>query len=332
MDLPSVVRGLTLVSPTSFVRVLVSRVTGITHYCCCEYCVSLCIPSLFLPRPNSAVHCGLFCVLSVAVTFLSVSLSFSVNPCSCHPKMSLPTPPNEQMTASEAVTIKVASTAVESSVSMSQSRVSGTSANVKLELNESDVLAVSGGIDGHGLDASGRDEGIVDRSPGERYVRFAEKLGCGAYKDVYRAYDTIEGIEVAWNEVKLSGISKSDKVRIINEVQLLQKLNHKNIISFYGSWTNREKEQVIFVTEILSSGTLKSFIKKVQVIRWNVAKRWANEILDGLVYLHTQDPPVSHRDLKCDNIFINGTSGDLRIGDLGLSTAISKSKVCVQVL
>ena len=55
----------------------------------------------------------------------------------------------------------------------------------------------------------------------------------------------------------------------------------------------------------------------------------AIQILKGLEYLHSNDPPIIHRDLKCDNIFINGTSGDLRIGDLGLSTVISnKSQVC----
>ena len=208
-----------------------------------------------------------------------------------------------------------------------QSKMSKANSSAKLEMSESDVLAVSD-ID---LSLSGGlvddDPGIIERSPGGRYVRFIEKLGSGAYKDVYRAYDTIEGIEVAWNQVNLAGIPKADKIRIINEVRLLEKLDHQNIISFYGSWVNREREQVVFVTEILSSGTLKSFIKKVQVIRWNVAKRWAIQILNGLLYLHSQVPPVSHRDLKCDNIFINGTSGDLRIGDLGLSTAISKSKV-----
>ena len=89
-----------------------------------------------------------------------------------------------------------------------------------------------------------KDEGIIEKSPGGRYVRFAEKLGSGAYKDVYRAYDTIEGIEVAWNMVNLGGIPKSEKARIINEVRLLEKLNHANIISFHGSWVNREAEQV----------------------------------------------------------------------------------------
>jgi len=86
----------------------------------------------------------------------------------------------------------------------------------------------------------------------------------------------------------------------------------------------------MFVTEILSSGTLKSFINRVKVIRWKIAKRWAIQILKGLEYLHSQKPPIIHRDLKCDNIFINGTSGDLRIGDLGLSTVMSnKGKLSV---
>jgi WNK lysine deficient protein kinase len=168
---------------------------------------------------------------------------------------------------------------------------------------------------------------IVERSPGGRYVRFMEKLGSGASKDVYRAYDTQEGIEVAWNVVNLSGVPKAERNRIVNEVRLLERLHHQNIISFHGSWVNRERQEVNFVTEILSSGTLKSFINKVQVIRWKIAKRWAFQILKGLEYLHSQDPPVIHRDLKCENIFINGTSGDLRIGDLGLSTVHRNGKV-----
>lgn len=168
---------------------------------------------------------------------------------------------------------------------------------------------------------------IVERSPGGRYVRFMEKLGSGASKDVYRAYDTQEGIEVAWNVVNLSGVPKSERNRIVNEVRLLERLHHHNIISFHGSWVNRERQEVNFVTEILSSGTLKSFISKVQVIRWKIAKRWALQILNGLDYLHSQNPPVIHRDLKCDNIFINGTSGDLRIGDLGLSTVHRTGRV-----
>lgn len=69
-----------------------------------------------------------------------------------------------------------------------------------------------------------------------------------------------------------------------------------------------------------------SFIRKVEMIRWRVVKRWARQILRGMNYLHSQDPPIIHRDLKCDNIFINGAAGDIRIGDLGLSTSNTRSE------
>lgn len=53
-----------------------------------------------------------------------------------------------------------------------------------------------------------------------------------------------------------------------------------------------------------------------------VLKRWAWQILCGLVYLHGHSPPIIHRDLKSDNIFINGSEGVVKIGDLGLATLL----------
>jgi len=173
---------------------------------------------------------------------------------------------------------------------------------------------------------------IVEYSPQKRYVKFNEVLGKGAYKMVYRAYDTKEGLLVAWNTISLAGLPKQEKIRIMHEVRLLEQLDHGNIISFFGSWINREREEVVFITEILSSGSLKDFIKKVQVIRWKIIKRWCRQILRGLSYLHSHVPPIIHRDLKCDNIFINGSSGDLRIGDLGLSTYITGRTAPLSVL
>jgi serine/threonine protein kinase len=49
-------------------------------------------------------------------------------------------------------------------------------------------------------------------------------------------------------------------------------------------------------------------------------KKWCRQILKGLAYLHSRNPPVIHRDLKCDNVFISGTTGCVKIGDLGLAT------------
>ncbi|KAJ1463194.1 kinase-like domain-containing protein [Pelagophyceae sp. CCMP2097] len=165
------------------------------------------------------------------------------------------------------------------------------------------------------------EEEVVETSPRGRYLRFNDVLGKGAYKEVWRSYDTIEGIEVAWNVVNLKNMPQAEKARVINEVKLLDELEHENIIDFHGSWVNRERGEVVFVTEILSSGSLKKFINKIKVVRWKIVKRWCKQILRALAYLHAQEPIIIHRDIKCDNIFINGASGDLRIGDLGLSTA-----------
>ena len=51
------------------------------------------------------------------------------------------------------------------------------------------------------------------------------------------------------------------------------------------------------------------------------------QILKGLNFLHSRVPPIIHRDLKCDNIFISGTTGSVKIGDLGLATAKRGSHV-----
>ena len=51
----------------------------------------------------------------------------------------------------------------------------------------------------------------------------------------------------------------------MHEVRLLEQLDHGNIISFFGSWVNREREEVVFITEILSSGVCVSLCVCVSV-------------------------------------------------------------------
>lgn len=63
-------------------------------------------------------------------------------------------------------------------------------------------------------------------------------------------------------------------------------------------------------------------MKKAKSVKLKVIKNWCVQILEGLKYIHTRDPPIIHRDIKCDNIFINGSSGQVKIGDLGLATNI----------
>jgi WNK lysine deficient protein kinase len=65
--------------------------------------------------------------------------------------------------------------------------------------------------------------------------------------------------------------------------------------------------------------------QKHKKLNKNALKRWAWQILQGLVYLHGHTPPIIHRDLKCDNIFVNGSAGVVKIGDLGLATLLRGS-------
>lgn len=51
---------------------------------------------------------------------------------------------------------------------------------------------------------------------------------------------------------------------------------------------------------------------------------WARQILKGLHYLHSHNPPIIHRDIKCDNIFVNGNTGEVKIGDLGLAIVMQQ--------
>ena len=61
------------------------------------------------------------------------------------------------------------------------------------------------------------------------------------------------------------------------------------------------------------------YLKGFKKVRPKILKSWCLQILKGLEFLHSRHPPIIHRDLKCDNIFVNGTIGYLKIGDLGLA-------------
>ncbi|XP_020595060.1 serine/threonine-protein kinase WNK1-like, partial [Phalaenopsis equestris] len=167
---------------------------------------------------------------------------------------------------------------------------------------------------------------FVEVDPTGRYGRYNEILGKGSSKTVYRAFDEYEGIEVAWNQVKLNDFLQSpeDLERLYCEIHLLKTLKHKNIMKFYSSWVDISKRKINFVTEMFTSGTLRQYRQKHRRVNIRAVKHWCRQILSGLLYLHSHDPPIIHRDLKCDNIFVNGNQGEVKIGDLGLAAILRK--------
>lgn len=67
------------------------------------------------------------------------------------------------------------------------------------------------------------------------------------------------------------------------------------------------------------------YLRRFKKIQLKVLQSWCRQILKGLHFLHSRNPPIIHRDLKCDNIFITGVTGSVKIGDLGLATLKNRS-------
>ncbi|KAJ4725220.1 Protein kinase superfamily protein [Melia azedarach] len=140
-------------------------------------------------------------------------------------------------------------------------------------------------------DSSDKDsEPFVEVDPSGRYGRYNELLGSGAVKKVYRAFDQEEGIEVAWNQVKLRNFCDDQPTieRLYSEVRLLKTLTNKNIISLHYVWRDQQRNTLNFITEVCTSGNLRE-------------------------------------DLNCSNVFVNGNTGQVKIGDLGVAAIVGKS-------
>lgn len=170
------------------------------------------------------------------------------------------------------------------------------------------------------------EDDIAEKSPDGRYLRYNEILGRGACKIVYKGFDEVKGIEIAWNQVRIDDALQSPEhlERLYSEVHLLRYLKHENVMKLYSYWVDDDEKTINMITELFTSGSLRQYRKKHRSVDMKAIKKWARQILQGLHYLHSHSPPIIHRDLKCDNIFINGNHGEVKIGDLGLATIMQQ--------
>jgi len=154
---------------------------------------------------------------------------------------------------------------------------------------------------------------ICEISSGEfdgRFQRLSKLLGKGANKEVYLGFDTENNNDVAWNRMVCGEQARTVREK---EISILSECDHVNIIKYLGTWES--ENYFIFITEFFS-GSLKQYIQEREVLIKSV-KTWTKQILSGLAHLHQRG--IIHRDIKSDNIFINQKTGDVVIGDLGLS-------------
>ena len=171
------------------------------------------------------------------------------------------------------------------------------------------------------------DPTVVEWDPEERFHRYAEELATGRYKTVYRAYDTENGIDVAWCKVRTAEGDPSPNdalTQIYKEMKKGLTLDHPSIVRCFACWFDRNKGCINLITELFTSGTLRAYRQAYSNVDLNVYRKYVRQLLQGLEYLHAQTPPIVHADLKLDKIYVNGFNAEVKIGDLGLTTLITK--------
>ncbi|XP_046965091.1 nuclear receptor-binding protein homolog [Vanessa cardui] len=179
---------------------------------------------------------------------------------------------------------------------------------------------------------------ILEESPCGRWLKRREEV---EQRDVpgidcaHLAMDTEEGVEVVWNEVQFSERknfkAQEDKIQMVFDN--LTRLEHPNIVKFHRYWTDthNDKPRVIFITEYMSCGSLKQFLKRtkrnVKRLPLQAWKRWCTQILSALSYLHGCVPPIVHGNLTCDTIFIQH-NGLVKIGSVAPDAIHHHVKTC----
>uniref|UniRef100_A0A669QKS7 Serine-threonine/tyrosine-protein kinase catalytic domain-containing protein n=1 Tax=Phasianus colchicus TaxID=9054 RepID=A0A669QKS7_PHACC len=112
---------------------------------------------------------------------------------------------------------------------------------------------------------------ILEESPCGRWQKRREQVNQGnmpGIQSTFLAMDTEEGVEVVWNELlftdKKAFKAHEEKIKTMFEQLVL--VDHPNIVKLHKYWLDVKdsKARVIFITEYVSSGSLKQFLKKTK--------------------------------------------------------------------
>ncbi|KAF8007776.1 hypothetical protein BT93_K1697 [Corymbia citriodora subsp. variegata] len=133
------------------------------------------------------------------------------------------------------------------------------------------------------------------------------------------------GIQVAVKTLGEEVLTDENKIKAFrDELALLQKLRHPNIVQFLGAVT--QSSPMMIVTEYLPKGDLRAYLKRKGALKPIMAVRFALDIARGMNYLHEHKPEaVVHRDLEPSNI-LRDDSGHLKVADFGISKLLKVAK------
>lgn len=99
---------------------------------------------------------------------------------------------------------------------------------------------------------------------------------------------------------------------------------NKHLVRFLGGCIS---PKICIIMEHCSNGSLHQFLKDEQkTVDWPLFFKFARDITDGLVALHSIDPPIVHRDLKSLNIMLDD-NWDIKLIDFGLARQVTSANM-----
>ena len=159
--------------------------------------------------------------------------------------------------------------------------------------------------------------------------KIMEKLGEGSYGTVWKVKQRKTNLIRAMKKITKNTNSKSETVNeIINEIELLKKLDHPNIVKIFEFFI--EPDGYYLITEYCGGGELFDAIKKNGCFTEPVAANIMYQIFNAINYCH-QTNNIIHRDLKPENILIvnkDESTGfyNVKIIDFGTAKIYEKNK------
>jgi len=147
-----------------------------------------------------------------------------------------------------------------------------------------------------------------------REYTFEETIGEGTFGKVKKATHKSTGAQVAIKVIDKRRIIKpSSRSRIVKEINILQKLDHPNIIELYEVVDSRK--YIFLIMEYVPRGELFDYIvKHGRLMEWQ-ACRFFHQLIDAVEYIHSMH--IVHRDLKPENMLLDEKLG-IKICDFGL--------------
>lgn len=159
----------------------------------------------------------------------------------------------------------------------------------------------------------------------EDFYEIGETLGSGQFAIVKRCIEKSTGNKYAAKFIKkrLSGASRRGVKReeIAREVDILQQLQHPNIVALHDVYENRT--DVVLILELVSGGELFDFLAQKESLSEEEATQFIKQVLHGVQNLHSKK--IAHFDLKPENIMLldrDATLPRIKIIDFGLAHKI----------